>query len=219
MGAAVLGAAFSIGKSLFKKKAKKVVSRAVTKVAAMTGSAGDFQQSAGASTSALYNLGANLGNAVAGYMGGGLPNVAPANFGSPIPFPPTPPSGGGSILTGIVNDVGSIVKYATGGTAIQRHPGAVALPDGTIWYKGHLYVYRQTASGGRMQRVTRDRRTGAIIPAPKQMNVLNPHALHRSMRRVEGFHRVASSALKHMEKWARKTQHRRAPAHAPKKRK
>lgn len=203
MGTALVGAAISIGKSLFKKKAKKVATTALTRVANSPGL--DLETSAGPAIDAARNLGrwfggTSLGQRAFGGGGTNLPAIPPASFG------------GGTNLPAVIPQV--ITALAGGGTAIQRHPGAVALPDGTIWWKGHLYVYRQTASGGRMQRVIRDRRTGQIVPAPKSMNVLNPHALSRSMRRVEGFHRVASSAIKHMEKWARKTQRRKAPSRA-----
>lgn len=193
MGTALAGVAISIGKSLFKKKAKRLATTALTRVA-NAGPGSDITTSDG------IEAARNAGRMFFGGGGSNLPAIPPASFG------------GGTNLPAVIPQV--ITALAGGGTAIQRHPGAVALPDGTIWWKGHLYVYRQTANGGRMQRVIRDRRTGQIVPAPKSMNVLNPHALSRSMRRVEGFHRVASSAIKHMEKWARKTQRRKAPSRA-----
>jgi hypothetical protein len=184
MGAAVAAIGLDVARSLFKKRAKKAAAKIATNVAS------DLVSSA-------------IGMGIQKYRGGGatLPTVPPALFG------PVSDIAGGAL------DLFNRYRQGGGGTAISRHPGAVALGDGTIWYKGHLYVY--AGNPPRMRRVIHDRRTGQIVPAPKHTNVLNPHALARSMRRVEGFHRVASSALKHMEKWARKTSHRRAAPARP----
>jgi hypothetical protein len=197
MGAALIGVGVSALKGLFKKKAKKAIAKVATNVASNL------------ATQAINSIGGSVGTAIQQYRGANdnYPAIPGASF------PAIPPaqgwgSTGGTIVQGIINTLGA----GSPGTAITRHPGAMALPDGTIWYHGRLYVLR---TNGRLQRVTRNRQTGQIVPAPKSINVLNPHALHRSMRRVEGFHHVATSALKHMEKWARKASHRRAPPGAP----
>ena len=96
-----------------------------------------------------------------------------------------------------------------GGTSVTRS-GDVFLPNGAIFRNGKMYIGRQTRSGGvRLQHVKYDRH-GQLVPAPKHMNVLNPRALSRATRRVDGFHKVAKRALHQMEKWATKNTHRRA---------
>lgn len=184
VGSLVVSAGINVAKSLFKKKAKKAVARVASNVASNL------------LTDAVQGVGQNLINRYTGGGGPQFPAIPPATFG----FPGTP-----NVPSIISTGLDIVKQYQQGGggkgTYVGNHPGTIVLADGTIWKGGKLYIMRQN---GRLQHVTRDK-FGNIIPASKRMNVLNPHALSRSMRRVQGFHTVATAAIKHMEKWAAKS--------------
>lgn len=68
----------------------------------------------------------------------------------------------------------------------------VGLPAGVEIYRGRFYARGRS---GRRIRVTINK-WGLIVPAPKRMDVLNPRALSRAGRRMDGFRNVAAGALR-----------------------
>lgn len=125
-------------------------------------------------------------------------------------------------LTGTGGDQGGGGPPAvgTGGTVFGGQ-GGINLPmggqqgaGGVVFQPGKGWVLRRTYN--KVQTIDRrghiDKMGNFVLNAPR-MNVLNPHALHRAMRRVSGFHHVATEALKfmgyHVTGHAKPTKHKR----------
>ena len=126
-------------------------------------------------------IGGPIGAALGGAIGGGAKPAPPMQFplvpqagrgGFPIVAQVTMP--GGASLTGgvMVPGRGPLPPFAPGGVG-QAGRGGAMMPSG--------YHYAKDGSG----RLVRNRR----------MNVANPRALRRSMRRVQGFEKLARRTI------------------------
>jgi hypothetical protein len=126
-------------------------------------------------------IGGPVGAVLGGAIGGAKPAPAPMQFpmvptagrgGFPIVGQVTMP-GGASISGGVmVPGRGPLPPFAPGGVG-QAGRGGAMMPSG--------YHYAKDGSG----RLVRNRR----------MNVANPRALRRSMRRVQGFEKLARRTI------------------------
>lgn len=132
--------------------------------------------------------GAILGGAISGWLGGATgQGEQPPIFVPPTPYPQLPPPPGtvggqitfpGGMSVGgqfIVPGQGRLEPYTATGAGVKPYGGRGGgmVPSG--------YHYAKDGSG----RVVRNRR----------MNIANPRALRRAMRRVQGFEKLAKRTI------------------------
>ena len=126
-------------------------------------------------------LGGPVGAVVGGLAGGGGPKPArqalsvPGQFGGAVTFPGGTSVGLGYQPGAMVPGQGRLPPYTASGPGVlpQGGRGGGLVPSG--------YHYAKDGSG----RLVRNRR----------MNVANPRALRRSMRRVQGFEKLARRTI------------------------
>lgn len=131
-----------------------------------------------------------IGGAIGGWLGGGGygESTQPVGRGGPIMVPPAPPSvpgtfGGQITFPGGMGIGGQFLVPGQG-----RLPPFTATGPGVLPYGGRGggmvpsgYHYAKDGS----QRIVRNRR----------MNIANPRALRRAMRRVQGFEKLAKRTI------------------------